>query len=432
MLVVYNQLLYFLDGATQRGTSVDAARLLEDYINEKYKLKTRKLSVVLIPVTRENLLPALIEGVGDIAAANLTITPARQQQVDFSDPFATGVSEIIVTGPTAPELGSLADLAGQPIHVRKSSSYFSSLQHLNAQLKENQLAPIEVIETEEYLEDSDLLEMVNAGLLPMAVVDDHKAKFWAGIFDNITAREDLVLTTGGSIAWAFRKQSPTLEKVINEFVKEYKKGSLHGNMILNRYLRDNKWAKNSLGDEELKQFHETADLFQRYAGEYDFDWLMLVSLGFQESGLDQNVKSAAGAIGIMQVLPSTAADPNVGIPDIEIIDNNIHAGTKYLRFLRDRYFSDPEIDDLNQTLLSFAAYNAGPGRLSELRKETEESGLDPDVWFGNVEHIVAKRVGRETVQYVSNIYKYYIAYSLLVKRADERAEAKDRLDESLH
>jgi membrane-bound lytic murein transglycosylase MltF len=431
VLGVYNKLMYFLDGPEQRGTAVDGFRNFENFINEKYDLKTRKINIVFLPITREELLPALLEGRGDIASANLTITPERLEQVDFSDPFLNDVKEVMVAGPNAPEVNSLADLAGKEIHVRKSSSYYTSLTKLNIQLEENGLEPVKLILIEEYLEDSDMLEMVNAGLLPMIIVDNHKANFWATVFDQITVREDIAITVGGSIAWAIRKDSPTLTKIINQFVKSNKKGTLHGNMIMNRYFRDNKWVKNSLGKKELVQFHENADFFQLYAEKYSFDWLMLVSLAFQESGLDHSARSGAGAVGIMQMLPSTASDPNVAIPKIEVLENNIHAGTKYLRFLRDRYFSDPEIDDLNQTLLSFAAYNAGPGRMANIRKETLERGLDPNQWFGNVEHIVAKRVGRETVQYVANIYKYYIAYSLLLDRADERNAAKAKLSESL-
>ena len=93
-----------------------------------------------------------------------------------------------------------------------------------------------------------------------------------------------------------------------------------------------------------------------------------------------------------------------------------------MRFLRDRYFSDPELDDLNATLLSFAAYNGGPARMARLRREGAERGLDPNVWFRNVENIVAKRIGRETLQYVSNIYKYYIAYSLIADNIELRAQ----------
>ena len=431
VLVVYNKLMYFLDGPKQRGTTVDSFRNFEKYINEKYKLKTRKMNIVFLPVTREELFPALLNGRGDIASANLTITPERLEQVDFTDPFLTDVKEVLVTGPNSPEINSLADLAGKEIHVRESSSYYTSLLKLNAQLEENGLAPVKLIIAEEYLEDSDMLEMVNAGLLPMIIVDNHKAKFWGDVFEHVTVREDIAITVGGSIAMAIRKDSPTLTKILNEFVKDNKKGTLHGNMILNRYLRDNSWAKNSLGKDELANFHEKTAFFQHYADQYSFNWLMLAALAFQESGLDHSARSGSGAVGIMQLLPSTAADPNVSIEKIEILENNIHAGTKYLRFLRDRYFSDPEIDDLNQTLLSFAAYNAGPAKIAKLRKETSESGLDSNKWFGNVEHIVAKRVGRETVQYVANIYKYYIAYTLLTQRAEERDAAKTNLSESL-
>ena len=122
----------------------------------------------------------------------------------------------------------------------------------------------------------------------------------------------------------------------------------------------------------------------------------------------------------MQLLPSTAADPNVGIPGIEELEDNIHAGVKYLRFLRDRYFADPEIDDLNAMLLSLAAYNGGPNRITRLQREAADLGLDPNVWFRNVENVVARRLGHETVQYVSNIYKYYIAYRLIADTIELR------------
>jgi membrane-bound lytic murein transglycosylase MltF len=132
-----------------------------------------------------------------------------------------------------------------------------------------------------------------------------------------------------------------------------------------------------------------------------------------------------GAVGIMQILPSTAADKNVGIPDIKELENNIHAGIKYLRFLRDRYFSDPAMDLLNQNLFAFAAYNAGPAKISRLRNRAKKAGFDPNVWFGNVEILAAKKIGRETVQYVSNIYKYYVAYRLAGDRRQAMQKAKE-------
>jgi membrane-bound lytic murein transglycosylase MltF len=277
---------------------------------------------------------------------------------------------------------------------------------------------VKIIPADEYLEDEDILEMVNASLIPMTVVDSHKAQFWQTIFDHITVHEDITVNTGGQIAWAFRQGSPQLKAMINEFVAGHKKGTLLGNILYKRYLRDNKWVRNSLADAEVKKFNATIAYFKKYAGQYDFDWLLVAAQGYQESGLDQSKRSPVGAIGVMQLLPSTAADPNVGIPDIHVLENNIHAGAKYLRFLIDQYFADTTVDRLNQHLFALAAYNAGPARVADLRKEAVKIGLNPNVWFDNVEIVAARRIGRETVQYVRNIYKYYIAYRLIVDQSE--------------
>jgi membrane-bound lytic murein transglycosylase MltF len=427
-LVVHNKMFFFLDQGRPRGMTHDLLLEFEKFINEKLQTGTLKLKVLAVPVTRDNLLPSLLEGKGDIAAANLTITPERGQQVDFSDPFLKEVSEIVITGPGEPKLESLDDLSGREIHVRASSSYQESLQELNDTLKKAGKAPVNVVPADELFEDSDLLEMVNAGMIPGVVVDSHKAEFWEEIFDQITLHPDVAVGSGGEIAWAFRKKSPRLEALVNEFVKGHRKGTLMGNILFKRYLQTNKWARTATSPQELEKFNRTVELFRMYADQYGFDYLMTAALAYQESGLDQSKKSHVGAIGIMQLMPSTAADKNVGIPDIGNIENNIHAGNKYLRFLSSRYFDDPAIDPTNQTLLAFASYNAGPGRVARLRKEAAEMGLDPNVWFNNVEVVAAKRIGRETVQYVSNIYKYYVAYKFIVEKRAALEKAKDGID----
>jgi membrane-bound lytic murein transglycosylase MltF len=384
---------YFLDGADQRGLIYELLKEFETYLNTELKRKTLKIKVVIIPTRRDRLLPALAEGLGDIAAGNLTITPARQKEVDFSAPHLTGVDEIIITRAASPQIKTLDDLSGKEIHVR-------------------------------YLEDEDLLEMMNAGLIPMIVMDSHKAEFWTQVFQEIRLHPDIKLRSGGQIAWAIRKKSPRLKKVIDRFIKSHKKGTLKGNILYKRYLQNTKWVRNALAEKEFQRFKEAVDFFKEYSKQYNFDWLMIAAQAYQESGIDQSKRSPAGAIGVMQLLPSTAADPNVNIRKIDVKEHNIHAGVKYLRFLHDRYFKNEPMDALNKMLFTFASYNAGPGRVIKLRREAKESGFDSNLWFRNVEIIAARRIGAETVQYVSNIYKYYIAYRFIVKEFSQKKEEK--------
>ena len=419
VLVVHNKMFYFLDQGQHRGVNVDLFSAFEKHINQKRKADVLQTKILFLPVQRDQLLSALIEGRGDIAAANLTITEQRRKLVDFSSPLLTGVKEIVIGGPGAPPIKTIEDLAGQELHLRPSSSYYQHVTQLNEHFKAKGLKPIRVVPADEFLEDSDLLEMVNSGLIPLVVVDDHKARFWEQVFDKITLYPDIAVHEGGDIGWAFRKNSPLLKKEIDEFLKTAKKGTLLGNMIFKRYLKENKWAKNALNPEEIKKYQAVVDLFKTYSDQYGFDYLMTAALAYQESQLDHNRKSQAGAIGIMQLLPTTAADKNIGIADIRKLENNVHAGHKYLRFLQDRYFSDPKIDTLNKYLFTFAAYNAGPAKVSQLRAEAEKKGLDSNVWFQNVEVIAAKKIGRETVQYVANIYKYYISYKLSQAKAQQ-------------
>jgi membrane-bound lytic murein transglycosylase MltF len=420
-LVVYSKTFYFLDKARQRGISYDLLKEFEKFVNKKLKTKSLKFHVMFIPVRRDELIPGLVNGLGDIAVANLTITPQRVSQVDFSNPILTGVNELPVTGPSAPPINGIDDLAGKEIHVRRSSSYYESLVKLNVSFKKAGKSEIKLVAAEEILEDEDLLEMVDVGLIPMIVMDSHKAKFWQQIFKNIRVHTDIAVRSGGEIAWAFRKNSPKLKAIVNEFVKGHKKGTLIGNMLLKRYLQNTKFVKNSVSDKELQKLQGMVQYFKTYAEQYDFDYLMIAAQAYQESTLDHSNRSSAGAVGVMQMLPSTASDRNVNIAEIQKLENNIHAGTKYLRFIINQYYKDEPMDDDNKMLFAFASYNAGPAKVNSIRRKTAAMGLNPNVWFHNAELAAAKIIGRETVQYVDNIYKYYIAYRMIFAQMEEKA-----------
>jgi membrane-bound lytic murein transglycosylase MltF len=337
------------------------------------------------------------------------MTPGRQEIADFVTPTFTNVKELIVTGPGAPTISSVDDLAGQTVHVREHSNYRESLDALNQSFKQGGKAAVVIKGLPDNLEDEDVLEMVNAGLVKTTIVDDHIANFWKQIYTGIVVHEAAV-KNGGAVAMAIRRNSPQLKAELDAFVKTHGRGTTFGNVTLRKYLQSAKLVKSATSDAEIAKFNQIADFFKKYSDQYDLDWLLMAAQGYQESGLDQTVHSKVGAIGVMQVMPQTGKDLKVG--DINEIEPNIHAGVKYIRFVIDQYFKDDPMDRLNKGLFAFASYNAGPAKIKQLRAEATQTGLDPNVWFNNVERVAARRIGRETVQYVSNIYKYYVAYQL--------------------
>ena len=331
------------------------------------------------------------------------------------------VNEILVTHKNVGQLQSLDDLAGKTIHVLKGGSYTEHLQLLSKQLQSKGLAPIVIEQAAEHLSSEDILEMVNAGIIKMTVVDDYRARLWAKVLADIKVWDELAINVGGKIGWAVRKSNPELQKNLNAFAQTIKKGTLLGNMLFNRFYKQTRWIKNPGINSDREKFGRFVDLFRKYGTKYNFNVYALIAQAYQESGLNQQLKSHRGAIGIMQLLPSTAADKNVNISDIQKLENNIHAGAKYMDFLRRQYFSGPEFSSVDKILFSWAAYNAGPGNVRKMRRLAERMGLDKNQWFRNVELAAGRIIGTETVRYVSNIYKYQQAY-VLIEQADKQRQ----------
>ena len=427
-LVTSSKTQYYVVNGVQHGSSYEFLHEFEQWVNHKYppKEKNLRFHVVVVPVSHDQILARLTGGRGDLAVGTLTITPERLKTVDFSDPLATDVKEIAVTGPHSPELHSVEDLSGQEVFVRKSSSYWEHVEALNAKLRSEGKAIVKLRAAPEDLEDEDLLEMLNAGLVPITITNAYLPKIWAPFYANIKANPDVVIDDSGKIAWGMRKNSPQLMGVVNEFVKTHKQGTVFGNSVIARYALSPKMLKNAIAPGELEKFQKTAAFFQKYGSQYNVDYLLMMAQGYQESTLDQNAKSQVGALGVMQLMPATGDQMRVG--DIHQEEANIHAGVKYIRFMVDKYFANEPMDDTNKILFAFAAYNAGPGRIHSLREEAAKKGLNPNVWIDNVELVAAARIGMETVTYVANIYKYYIAYKLVAEREEERRKAKQALE----
>jgi membrane-bound lytic murein transglycosylase MltF len=428
VFVPYTRTLYFNDKGRERGLTADQIRDFENYLNKKYKKKIgkRPLTVFIIPETRDRLLTGVEKGLSDIAAGNITVTEDRLNTVDFVAPEdIQGVHEILVAGPTSPAVSGLDDVAGKTVHVRRSSSYYESLVSLNRRFEQEKKEPVKIVLVPDALEDEDLMEMLNAGLFEFIVVDDWLARIWAQVLPKIKMRDDIVFRSGGRIGWAVRKGSPKLEAEIRDFNKNYLKKNGIITHRLQQYYKRVKQLKNPSGTAAWKRFEKTIALFEKYGHKYQFDPLMLAAQGYQESTLDQSKRSQAGAIGIMQIMPETGDELNVG--DITVAEPNIQAGAKYMSQLMTRYFSDADFNEQNRTLFAFASYNAGPGNISKMRNLAEKRGLDPNTWFNNVEVVTAQKIGIETTTYVRNIYKYYAAYKLMLEAHANQTKAREQV-----
>ena len=424
VLVPYSKTIYFIDKGKQYGTAVEFGTALETALNIGRKREIDRVHVVFIPTARDRLLPALNEGLGDIVMANLTITPERLKQVDFTIPIYDKASEVLVASPSSDEVFHLDDLSGKQIAVRETSSYYEHLLKLNQDLKSRGKDEIKLQIIDENLEDEDLLEMVNADLLHYTIVDQYKAAIWSTIFTDIKVHDDIEISSDGQIAWAIRKNSPQLKKELDIFVAAHRVGTAFGNILRNTYFKSDRILQRAYSGDDVEKFKRLVEIFRKHGKTYSFDYLMLMAQGYQESKLDQSKRSPRGAVGIMQLLPATARDKAVGIDGIDKNeDRNVEAGSKYLRYLMDTYLDNPGMNERDRQLLAFAAYNAGPGNLKKFQNRAVQLGLDPDIWFGNVKNAAADIVGRETVQYVGNIYKYYVAYSMLVDGVQENANA---------
>lgn len=423
VLVTYNRTNFFLRKGELQGFEYELLKEYENVLNKGRSRKEFGTTMVFLPVSRDQLIPYLKAGKGDIAAASLTGTEARQKEAAFSEPYLTKVSEILVLNKSVKGIESIEDLAGRKVYVMKGSSYQEHLGDLNKRFKEEGKPLIDIVGPGHHLETEDILELVNSGAADITVADEYLAELWSTVLPDIALRKDLAIKTGNSIGWYVRKDNPKLLADVTAFLKKNRKGSLLGNILFKRYYQNEEWIKNPLSAQASTQMAQFSSLFRKYGEKYDSDPLLLAAVAFQESGFDPKRRSRAGAIGLMQIRPQTAQA--VGVSDPHKVENNIHAATKYLDMIRTKYFSDPEISPASRVDFALAAYNAGPTRVSKMRRKAASEGYDPNLWFGNVEMLVRKDVGEEPIKYVMNVNKYYVAFSLANEAYRDRTAIKE-------
>jgi membrane-bound lytic murein transglycosylase MltF len=419
--VPWSRMWFYLDGVKPSGISADVGTRFAAWLSDRIGIHGRPIHAVFIPMHRDELLPALVNGEADIALGGLSVTPERALLVDFARPTTRNVKEIVVTGPQSAPLPDLGALSGRQVLVRRSSVYWQNLSHLSDSLVGLGKAPIRLTAADEELEDEDILAMVSSGLVDATVVDDWAAGFFAGVFDGLTLHDSMPLRTGMDLAPAVRKGTPRLQRYMNEYIRgPVLRGGIR-TIVLQRYLKEGRWLGDAIHGPDRERFNAVFPVFREKAEDYNIDPYLLLAVGYQESKLDQEARSRAGAVGVMQVIPRYAAGAPVYVRGVDELEPNVEAGAKYLRILSNSFLADSITDQRERWAFALAAYNAGPGRVEGLRRKARHRGLNPDKWFGNVEVVAAREIGRETVTYVRNVFAYYLAYRLVAEQERERS-----------
>lgn len=411
VLVTYRKGDFFIADGETRGVAADLAQNFAEWLNKKRPPGTNPVRVIFVPVAFEALISSLKEGKGDLIATGLTITPERAAQVTFTTPYLGNVDEILVTRAGNPAPTSLDDLSGRTVNVLRGSSYEANLKKLNAKFRKQGRKEMRIVPSAPGLQNEDLLAMLDAAAIDLAVSNRFSADMWAKVMKNIRPLHRVVLSKDNKLAWALPPDRPELLAAANAFMThDAKRVANQGAKLVEKYYSSPQWRSNPLGKRFKARVDKLWPYFKKYGDKYDFDWFLLLSLAFRESRLVQTARSHKGAVGVMQLLPSTAS--SIGCS--KVISNaeaNIRCGTYYLDKLRDDYFSSSEIREPNRTLFALAAYNMGPNRLMRVRTKAADMGLDPNEWFGNVEYAALRYVGKEPVQYVVLVSAYYMAYS---------------------
>ncbi|MCI5222239.1 MAG: lytic transglycosylase F [Candidatus Electrothrix sp. AR4] len=418
-LVPFSRTFFMLESGRKRGLTYERLKQYEDFVNDVILAGNGKVDIIFLPTPQERIIDDLLAGIGDIGAADLTVTSEREELVAFSMPLRADLQEILVTGLESPQFKSIFNLSGQEITVRKDSGYHESLLEVNKILRSIGKEPVRINIAAEFLKDEDLLEMIDAGLLPMTIIDSHVGEFWSKIFDNLQLHHTVRLRRAKEIAWAIRPETSLLKESINYFIKSTQRKELNKDLLREYYQKGGR-IRNNLTVRAVQRYNQTVSLFKEYGKQYNFSHLLLAALAYQESELDQSWQSGDGAVGIMQIMPSIALSSEVNVRNVNVLENNIHAGAKYLRFLADRYFFDPELSELDRNLMAVAAYKVGPELVEEMRTNAVLSGFDPNIWFDHVEMEAVIQGRSDIVRYVRNVYMYLTAYEYILKKTESR------------
>ncbi len=412
VLTTYSPSTYFIYEGRSYGFEYNLLKDYEKFINRRFPHRRIPAVVEFIPVPENLLIPCLEMGIGDIVAAGMRRLPENLQTVVYTIPYLQGVSEVLITHRRAPVVNSLEELSGRKIHIQSGWQNSKTLRRIDARLLVKGRQPLQRTISSGILTSEDMLDLVNAGVIDLSIVESHIARLWSSAHPEIVILEFPEISAHTPISWAVRKNNPEFKASLDKFLRSRRSGSRFGNIYYRQYFKQTRWISNPLIPTDHAKFSRYVPLFRKYGSRYGYDWMLLAAVSYQESQMENFRRSHSGAIGLMQVMPTTAGDANVNIDNIRDPEQNVHAGTKYLALLRDVYFPAQNFAPEERIRFILAAYNAGPNMIARCRRLAARMGRDPAKWFGHTELAARRLIGNETVRYVSNVIKYYMAYRL--------------------
>ena len=407
LAVPYDPTIYVSSKNKPLGLAVPIAQNFGEWLSKKYQ---KPIRVELVPEPTGKLIDPLDTGEADIAMGYLGDYAKRLKSNQYTSVFhAEHQKQVLVSSQNAQPIRSVEDLSGKIVCLGRQTRS-AAIKKLNEDLVQKGLRPVILYQDRMALDDEEMLQMVNDGLIEYVLAVKWRTDLWKPYLTKAKINQDIEFDIKGNIGWAIRSADKTLQDDIEAFSSS----NLNDEAILKFGKTDFDSRKNALKDpiskEEWSRFTSMRPLFEKYGDQYDLSPLLLASFGFQETMLNQSLISPTGAIGVMQLTPATGGAMGVG--NIHELEANIHAGAKYLNQLASQNFKNEGLNKSNLALFAIASYNMGPANIIRARKEAQARGFNPDEWFLNVEMVAAELFSNEPVEYVRNVYKYYLVYQL--------------------
>ncbi|WHT79571.1 transglycosylase SLT domain-containing protein [Pseudomonas rhodesiae] len=388
------------------GVEYHRLRAFEQYLNGHAR-DGQEINLKIIPKAKDQLLAALARGEGDLVAPGELLDINTAHKIVTSDPIISDVPLWLVGGKGERRFTRLEQLSGRTLALTTGSAAADAVSQVNQKLALHKQPPIKVEWVDPTLAVEDVLEMVQAGIFHLTIVEKPIAERWSKILPKLRFDKQVAITSPGDEFWFVRQDASILRASIDRFLKTYRTPA-DRDVAFQRIYRRLYQVRNPLARIDRQRLEKLRPVLQKHAGEQGMDWLNLAALAFKESALDPSARNSGGPTGLMQITPSAAQ--RVGVNNIETLDSNVQASARYLTMIRRKFFASPKLNERERMAFVLAAYNMGPERVQGMRTEAKRRGLNPNQWFFQVERIAMEQVGMSAVGYVNSVNKYYLAF----------------------